>query len=262
MLGNKFSVVDFTETHNMFYYDLWSATVSPIAAPRSETSTTTTPDPAMRTKRPSRQEREKALRGEPSEALERAVREAVAAIEEDGAEVITFGCSDVFWMQSFLQKRLNEMGWEIPVLEGYSCAIVLAKLFVDLGWMPAGLLFRATGRSSGEGKKSFEEDRLFFARCFSFELSISLLLLVGSSFLAHLLGIDGEGSLMATLGIGQRHLHILTPPSIKFFRMSYRGGFPDSLSIHLLHQLLRLQDFSEAFKQLFLRVSKFSSPSS
>ena len=57
----------------------------------------------------------------------------MAAIEEDGAEVITFGCSDVFWLQSFLQKRLNEMGWEMPVLEGYSSAIALAKLFVDLG---------------------------------------------------------------------------------------------------------------------------------
>ena len=36
------------------------------------------------------QERDKALRGEPSEAVERAVKEAVCSIEEDGAEVITF----------------------------------------------------------------------------------------------------------------------------------------------------------------------------
>jgi Asp/Glu/hydantoin racemase len=42
------------------------------------------------------QERDRALRGEPPEAVEGAVKEAVAAIEEDGAEVITFGCSDVF----------------------------------------------------------------------------------------------------------------------------------------------------------------------
>src|SRR3970282_2566275 len=71
-------------------------------------------------------EREKALRGEPSEAVERAVREAVAAIEEDGAEVITFGCSDVFWLQTFLQKRLHDMGWEGPVLEGYISGVLLA----------------------------------------------------------------------------------------------------------------------------------------
>jgi Asp/Glu/hydantoin racemase len=101
------------------------------------------------------EEREKALRGEPSEALERAVREAVAAIEEDGAEVITFGCSDVFWIQSFLHKRLNEIGWEIPVLEGYSCAIVLAKLFVDLGVDASGLTFPSDRPKQWRRKKIF-----------------------------------------------------------------------------------------------------------
>ncbi len=64
--------------------------------------------------------------------VEAAVNEAVAAIEEDGAEVITFGCSATFWMQPFLQKRLAEIGWEIPVLEGYNCAITLAKAMVGL----------------------------------------------------------------------------------------------------------------------------------
>ncbi len=52
------------------------------------------------------------------EAVERAVKEAVAPIEEDGAEVFIFGCSDAFWLQSFLQKRLNEMGWEVPCGRG------------------------------------------------------------------------------------------------------------------------------------------------
>ena len=66
---------------------------------------------------------------------------AVAAIEEDGAEVITFGCSGIFWLQPFVEKRLKELGWEVPVLEGYSCAISLGKLFVDLGVDASGLTF-------------------------------------------------------------------------------------------------------------------------
>ena len=33
------------------------------------------------------------------------------------------------------------MGWEIPVLEGYSSAIVLAKMFVNLGVDASGLKF-------------------------------------------------------------------------------------------------------------------------
>jgi len=156
MLGNKFSVIDFTETHNMFYYDLVvrhrftdrCASIRNInfyhARPGHPSGESTID-----------KERDKALRGEPSEAVERAVAEAVDAIQEDGAEVITFGCSDVFWLQSFLQKRLHEMGWEIPVLEGYSSAIVLAKLFVDLGVDVSGLKFPGERPRQWRRKKVF-----------------------------------------------------------------------------------------------------------
>jgi Asp/Glu/hydantoin racemase len=155
MLGNKFSVIDFAESHNMFYYDLVvrhrfterCASIRSInyyhARPGHENESTIA------------DEREKALRGEPSEAVERAVREAVAAIEEDGAEVITFGCSDVYWLQTFLQKRLKDMGWEIPVLEGYSSAIVLAKMFVDLGVDASGLNFPSDRPRQWRRKKVF-----------------------------------------------------------------------------------------------------------
>lgn len=155
MLGHKFSVIDFTEVHNMFYYDLVvrhgftdrCASIRNINyyhdRPGYEGGSTID------------EERDKALRGEPSEAVEQAVKEAVAAIEEDGAEVITFGCSDAFWLQTFLQKRLNEMGWEIPVLEGYSCAIVLARLFVDLGVDASGLNFPTERPKKWRRKKTF-----------------------------------------------------------------------------------------------------------
>lgn len=155
MLGNKFSVIDFTESHNMFYYDLVvrhrfaerCASIRNInyyhARPGHEEASNIA------------EEREKALRGERSEAVERAVAEAVDAIKEDGAEVITFGCSDAFWLQSFVQKRLDEMGWEVPVLEGYSCAIVLAKLFVGLGVDASGLAFPSDRPKQWRRKKVF-----------------------------------------------------------------------------------------------------------
>jgi Asp/Glu/hydantoin racemase len=141
MLGNRFSVIDFTEAHNLYYRDLIvrhgfrerCASIRNINYYHAR--------PGHEGKTPIAEERDKALRGERSEAVERAIAAALSAIEEDGADVLTFGCSDAFWLQSFVQKRLDEMGWEVPVLEGYSCAIALAKLFVSLGLDASGLAF-------------------------------------------------------------------------------------------------------------------------
>lgn len=155
MLGNKFSVIDFTESHNMYYRDLVvrhgfaqrCASIRNInyyhARPGHEGESSIA------------DEREKALAGERSEAVERAVAAAVESIEEDGAEVITFGCSDAFWLQSFVQKRLAALGWEVPVLEGYSCAIALAKLFVGLGVDASGLAFPSDRPKQWRRKKVF-----------------------------------------------------------------------------------------------------------
>lgn len=155
MLGNKFSVIDLAESHNMFYYNLVvqhrftqrCASIRNINYPL--------PRPGYTGEPSLREEREKAIRGEPSEAVERAVGEAVAAIEEDGAEVITFGCSGIFWLQPFVQKRLNEIGWEVPVLEGYSCAIVLAKALVSLGVDASGLTFPSDRPKKWRRRKIF-----------------------------------------------------------------------------------------------------------
>jgi Asp/Glu/hydantoin racemase len=155
MLGNKFSVIDFAESHNMYYHDLVVRhrmaercasirSVNFYHARPGHADTGTMAD-----------ERDKARNNERSEAVERAVTEAVAAIEEDGAEVITFGCSDAFWLQPFLQKRLGAMGWEVPVLEGYSCAIALAKLYVDLGVDASGLTFPGDRPQRWRRKKVF-----------------------------------------------------------------------------------------------------------
>jgi hypothetical protein len=47
------------------------------------------------------------------------------------------------------------MGWELPVLEGYSSAIVLAKLFVDLGVDASGLKFPGDRPRKWRRKKVF-----------------------------------------------------------------------------------------------------------
>jgi len=113
MLGNKFSVIDLTEIHNMYYYNLVlqhrfdrrCASIRNLESPF--------PRPPHREGLVPRKEKEKILRGEKSAVLESAVTEAVAAIEEDGAEVITFGCSGLFFLRPFLEQRLHALGWEI-----------------------------------------------------------------------------------------------------------------------------------------------------
>ena len=155
MLGNKFSVIDLAENHNMYYYNLVvqhrfterCASIRNVNFPLPRPPYTG--EPSVRV------EKEQALRGEKSDMLEAAVSEAVAAIEDDGAEVITFGCSATFWMQPFLQQRLNDMGWEIPVLEGYSCAITLAKTMVGLGVDASGLTFPGDRPRKWRRKKVF-----------------------------------------------------------------------------------------------------------
>jgi len=155
MLGNRFSVIDLSELHNMYYYDLViqhrfterCASIRNINYPL--------PRPGVDEGRSLRKEKEKALKGERSEMVEAAVTEAVAAIEEDGAEVLTFGCSATFWLQPFLQDRLDQLGWEIPVLEGYSCAIELAKAMVNLGLDASGLAFPSDHPKKWRRKKTF-----------------------------------------------------------------------------------------------------------
>lgn len=141
MLGNKFSVIDFAEPHNMYYYNLVvqhrfdrrCASIRNIGFYHPRPGYDGEPDLT--------QENIKALNGEHSDAVEKAVEEAESALREDGAEVLTFGCSGMFWLQPFLQKRLAEKGWEVPVLEGYSCSIMLAKMMVDMGINASGITF-------------------------------------------------------------------------------------------------------------------------
>jgi allantoin racemase len=155
MLGNKFSVIDLAESHSSYYYNLVvqhhmasrCASIRNINYPLGR--------PGVKQERSLPDEKAKALRGEFSQGVEDAVNAAIAAIQEDGAEVITFGCSGTFWLQSFVKEKLQEMGWDIPVLEGYACAIEVAKLMVNLGVDASGLWFPADHPKQWRAKKVF-----------------------------------------------------------------------------------------------------------
>jgi Asp/Glu/hydantoin racemase len=141
MLGDRFSIIDISETHNMRMRDLVvqyrysdrCASIRNIDFPL--------PRPPFTDTRPIDVEKARAERGETSDMLEAALAAAIAAIEDDGAEVLVLGCSAAYWMQSHLERRLAQIGWDVPVLEGYRCAIEQAKLMVDLGLTASGVAF-------------------------------------------------------------------------------------------------------------------------
>jgi allantoin racemase len=141
MLAGRFSVLDVAELHNLRMRDLvvqYGFTGS-CASVRNINFHLPHPDNGDRPAIAG--EKEKAARGETSAMLEAAVHEVEAAIEDDGAEAIIIGCSAAYWMQPHLQQRLHASGWGIPILEGYRCAILHAKLLVDLGVGASDLAF-------------------------------------------------------------------------------------------------------------------------
>ena len=144
MLGDRFSVIDLYEAHAKYFAGIVvqhrfterCASIRNIEYPL--------PRPGVEDEFPVRIQREKAMAGEHSEMLEACVRQAVAAIEEDGAEVLIFGCSATYWLRPFLQRRLQDLGWDVPVLEGQAAAIQLAKLLLGLRLNASGLTFPAS----------------------------------------------------------------------------------------------------------------------
>jgi len=143
MLGARFSVIDIAGVHNVYYRDL-------IYRYRLQDRCASIRNVGYRLPRPGDEgrplieiEREKAERGERSEAVENAIAAAEAAIVEDGAEVITLGCSGIYWLHPHIRRGLAERGWEVPVLEGYGASIEHAKLLVNLGVVASGITFMA-----------------------------------------------------------------------------------------------------------------------
>jgi Asp/Glu/hydantoin racemase len=141
LLGHRFGIVDISETHNVqmarlvveYRFVEHCSGIRNIDFPL--------PRPANAGRPSIAEERTRALRGEPSAMLDTAVRAAEAAIEEDGAESIVLGCSAAYWMRPFLEARLAAAGWDVPVLEGYSCAIEMAKLLLRLRLTVSGIAY-------------------------------------------------------------------------------------------------------------------------
>jgi Asp/Glu/hydantoin racemase len=155
MLGHRFSVIDVSEVHNMQMYNL----VVQYRFTENCASVRCIDAPLPRPSRPGacNVQAEKAVveAGRPSILLDRAVDEAVAAIEEDGAESIMLGCSAIYWMRPHIERRLADMGWEVPVLEGYRCAIEMAKLLANLGLSASGLAFPRDNSRRWRRRKTF-----------------------------------------------------------------------------------------------------------
>ncbi|MBX7444622.1 MULTISPECIES: aspartate/glutamate racemase family protein [unclassified Arthrobacter] len=144
MVGQKFSIIDLAESHAMYYRNL----VTQAGMENRFASMRLIPYPLGRPGYDDQADslpvhKARALRGEDSSAVKAAVDAAEAAILEDGAQVITFGCSGTFWLQPFVKAGLLERGWDVPVLEGYSAAFTQLKLLVDLGLDASSLMFPA-----------------------------------------------------------------------------------------------------------------------
>jgi allantoin racemase len=69
------------------------------------------------------------LESEGEGAVEEAIeREALAAVKEDGAEVICLGCAGMSGFDKALEKKLG-----VPVLDGFVCALKLLEIFQQYG---------------------------------------------------------------------------------------------------------------------------------
>lgn len=141
MLGARFSVIDIAGVHNVYYRDIIQRYGFQDRCASIRNIGFRLPRPGLPGEMLINNELEKAMNGERSAAVENAIAQAEAAVRDDGAEVITMGCSGTFWLQPFIKKGLEERGWDVPVLEGYSTSIEHAKLLVNLGLTASGITF-------------------------------------------------------------------------------------------------------------------------
>jgi allantoin racemase len=83
-------------------------------------------------------------KNETPEAFDAFIRECVEAIEKDGADVVVIGCNSLLWVQARAQERLKEMGYDVPILHPYKCAIEMAKALVNMKVSQSGWAFPPT----------------------------------------------------------------------------------------------------------------------
>jgi len=141
MLGDGFSIVDIEGVHNVYYRDLIRVHQLQDRCRSIRNIGYSLPRPGDTDADTLTAQCRLAEAGEQSVAVERAVDQAEKAIVEDGAEVITLGCSMVFFLQPHIKEGLRARGWDVPVLEGYTASIELAKLMVSLGVNASGITY-------------------------------------------------------------------------------------------------------------------------
>ena len=141
MLGDSFSIIDIEGVHNVYYRDLVRTHQLQDRCRSIRTIGYSLPRPGDTDPDTLTKQCEAVARGDHNIVVKRAVDQAEAAIVEDGAEVITLGCSMTFFLKPHIEKGLKERGWDVPVLEGYTSSIELAKLMVNLGVNASGITY-------------------------------------------------------------------------------------------------------------------------
>mgnify|MGYP002034424749 CR=1 FL=1 len=142
ILGDSFSIIDIEGVHNVYYRDLVRTHQLQGRCRSIRGIGYSLPRPGDTDPDTLTAQCEAAARSEKSIAVERAIDQAEAAIVEDGAEVITLGCSMTFFLQPHIRDGLKARGFDVPVLEGYTASIELAKLMVNLGVNASGITYQ------------------------------------------------------------------------------------------------------------------------
>lgn len=70
------------------------------------------------------------------------LKESLAAIEEDRAEVIALGCTGMAGIDKKLMKELRKKGYEIPVIDPARVAIRWAEMLVNTGLSSSKMIYK------------------------------------------------------------------------------------------------------------------------
>lgn len=71
--------------------------------------------------------------GKYGDFIEKLVQEAIGAIQEDNASVMTIGCGALMWTVDILKKELKSKGFEIPFINPAPMAVEIAKAMINSG---------------------------------------------------------------------------------------------------------------------------------
>lgn len=77
---------------------------------------------------------------------ERLLEQAIAAIEQDGADTLILGCTGMVGVARGLQDDLAHAGWSVPVLDPVPVTVRVAKVFVDSGISHSKRAYPTPGR--------------------------------------------------------------------------------------------------------------------